>query len=67
MLNKARFSRRLHQFAPMIQTLFESLAADCEANNPYQLYAIDSYSIAVCGPIRASRARLHQGESWQGG
>ena len=56
MLNKARFNRRLHQFAPMIQTLFESLAADCEANNPHQLYAIDSYSIAVCGPIRASRA-----------
>ena len=39
MLRKARFNRRLHQIAPMFQTLFESLAADCKANNPHQLYA----------------------------
>ena len=31
MLSKARFNRRLHQIAPMFQTLFESIAADCKA------------------------------------
>ena len=43
MLSKPRFNRRLHQIAPMFQTLFESIATDCKAQNPNQLYAIDSY------------------------
>ena len=45
MLSKARFNRRLHQIAPMFQPLFQSLADDCKANNPNQLYAIDTYPV----------------------
>ena len=66
MLSKARFNRRLHQIAPMFQTLFESLAADCKAQNPHQLYVIDSYPVPACDVIRISGAKLYQGESWRG-
>ena len=51
MLSKARFNRRLHQIAPMFQSLFESLATDCKAQKTNQLYAIDSYRPA-CDVIR---------------
>ena len=50
----------------MFQTLFESLAIDCKAQNPNQLYAIDSYPVPVCDPIRISGATLYQGEVWRG-
>ena len=66
MLSKARFNRRLHQIAPMFQSLFESLAADCKAQNPHQLYAIDSYPVPACDVIRISGAKLYQGEVWRG-
>ncbi len=66
MLSKTRFNRRLHQIAPMFQTLFESLATDCKAQNPDQLYVIDSYPVPACDPIRISNAKLYQGEVWRG-
>ena len=66
MLSKARFNRRLHQIAPMFQTLFDSLATDCKAQNPNQLYAIDSYPVPVCDVIRISGAKRYQGEVWRG-
>ena len=66
MLSKARFNRRLHQIAPMFQTLFESIATDCKAQNPNQLYAIDSYPVPACDVIRISSAKLYQGEVWGG-
>ena len=66
MLSKARFNRRLHQIAPMFQTLFESLATDCKAQNPNQLYAIDSYPVPAGDVIRISGAKLYQGEVWRG-
>ena len=66
MLSKARFNRRLHQIAPMFQTLFESLATDCKAQNPNQLYVIDSYPVPACDVIRISSAKLYQGETWRG-
>ncbi len=66
MLSKARFNRRLHQIAPMFQTLFESLATDCKAQNSHQIYAIDSYPVPACDPIRISGAKRYQGEVWRG-
>ena len=66
MLSKARFNRRLHQIAPMFQTLFNSIAIGCKAQNPNQLYAIDSYPVPVCDPIRISGAKRYQGEVWRG-
>ena len=66
MLSKARFNRRLHQIAPMFQTLFESIATDCKAQNPNQRYAIDSYPVEACDVIRISSAKRYQGESWRG-
>ena len=66
MLSKARFNRRFHQIAPMFQTFFESLATDCKAENPNQLYAIDSYPVPACDVIRISGAKLYQGKVWRG-
>ena len=66
MLSKARFNRRLHQIAPMFQSLFESLATDCKAQNSNQLYVIDSYPVPACDVIRISGAKLYQGKSWRG-
>ena len=66
MLSKARFNRRLHQIAPMFQILFESIAANCKAQNSHQIYAIDSYPVPACDPIRISSAKLYQGKAWRG-
>ncbi len=66
MLSKARFNRRLHQIAPMFQILFESIAANCKAQNSHQIYAIDSYPVPACDPIRISSAKLYQGKEWRG-
>ena len=66
MLSKARFNRRLHQIAPMFETLFDSLATACKAQNPNQLYAIDSYPVPACDPIRISGAKRYQGKVWRG-
>ncbi len=50
----------------MFQSLFESLATDCKANNPHQLYAIDTYPVPACDPIRIYRSQLYQGKVWRG-
>ena len=66
MLSKSRFNRRLHQVAPMFQTLFDSIATDCKAQNTEQRYVIDSYPVSACDVIRIYRAKRYQGEIWRG-
>ena len=39
-LSKPRFNRCLHQIAPMFQTLFESIAINCKAQNPNQRWIL---------------------------
>ncbi len=50
----------------MFQSLFESIATDCKAQNPNHIYAIDSYPVPACDPIRISNVKLYQGKVWRG-
>ena len=66
MLGHSRYNRRLHKVSRLFQTLFEHLAEVSKSNNPKNIYAIDTYPIAVCDNIRISRSRIYQGEEWRG-
>ena len=66
MLGHSRYNRRLHQVSEKFQTLFEHFAEMCKAENPNQIYSIDTYPVAACDNIRISRSRLYTGETWRG-
>lgn len=66
MLGHSRLNRRLHQVAAHFQTLFQYLAEGFKAENPNDIFVIDTYPIAVCDNIRISRSRRYQGETWRG-
>ena len=66
MLGHSRYNRRLHRISNLFQTLFDSLAEVSKANNPNNIYAIDTYPVPVCDNIRISRCRIYQGEEWRG-
>lgn len=50
----------------LFQILFEYLAQVSKANNPHDIYAIDTCPVAVCDNIRISRCGLYQSEEWHG-
>ena len=66
MLGHSRYNRRLHRITDLFQTLFENLAEVSKADNPNDIYAIDTYPVPVCDNIRISRCRIYQGEAWRG-
>lgn len=50
-----------------VSNVFEYLAeGNLKAENPNQIYSMDTYPVAVCDNIRISRARPYQGQMWQG-
>ena len=66
MLSSSRLNRRLHRIPEVFQTLFQSLAEGFKAENPNNIYAIDTFPVAVCDNIRISGCRLYKGEVWRG-
>ena len=50
----------------MFEILFEYFAEAFKAENPNDIYSIDTYPVAVCDNIRISRSRLYHGETWRG-
>ncbi|MFZ1389359.1 MAG: IS982 family transposase [Thiolinea sp.] len=66
MLSKSRFNRRLHQLYPLLEQLFEGWREVGKQANRSQLYAVDSFPLAVCDNKRIPRSRRYQGEQWRG-
>src|SRR5688572_12992848 len=66
MLSKGQFSRRLNRLQPYLLPLFHSLAEGFKALNGAQIYAIDSFPVAVCDNYRIRRCRIYRQEGYRG-
>lgn len=66
MLSKGQFSRRLRRLQPFLLPLFYTLAEEFKALNHDQIYAIDTFPVAVCDNYRISRCRIYQKEKYRG-
>ncbi len=66
MLSKSRFSRRLARVEEHFLTLFCILADVWKANNPYQIYLVDTFPIPVCDNYRIKSNRIYGEEKYRG-
>ena len=66
MLDKSRFSRRLHSLHELICCMFFQIGHQLKAIAGASDYVIDSFPVAVCDNIRISRSKLLQGKQWRG-
>lgn len=66
MLDKSRFSRRLHRIKPLLLTLFALLGEHVKQLNEESVYLIDTFPIAACDNYRIPRARLYRHERYRG-
>jgi len=66
MLDKSRFSRRLHRIKPFFLTLFSLLGEHWKALNENMIYSIDTFPIPVCDNYRIRRAKIYQNEAYRG-
>ena len=66
MLSKGQFSRRLNRLQPLLLSLFRCLAESFKAHNSDQIYAIDTFPVAVCDNYRISRCRIYHQENYRG-
>ena len=61
MLDKSRYSRRLHRLEPLLCSLFFQLGQYLKDISGAGSYVIDSFPVAVCDNIRISRSKLLTG------
>ena len=66
MLEKSRFSRRLHRIKPWFLTLFALLGEHFKEMNEASVYVIDTFPIAACDNYRIPRSKRYRGESYRG-
>jgi hypothetical protein len=65
-ISRGRFSVRLHRVSHHFQTLFNCLGEVWKTSCDEQLYAIDTFPIAVCDNYRISRSQIYQSEAYRG-
>lgn len=66
MLEKSRFSRRLHRIKPMFLTLFAHLGEHFKEMNEESVYIIDTFPIAACDNWRIPHSKRYRGETYRG-
>ncbi len=66
MLEKSRFSRRLHRVKPMFLTLFACLGESFKQMNEESVYVIDTFPIAACDNWRIPQSKRYRGEVYRG-
>lgn len=66
LLEKSRFSRRLHRIKRMFLTLFALLGEHFKAMNEEAVYLIDTFPIAACDNYRIPRSKRYTGEAYRG-
>lgn len=65
-ISRSRFSVRLHRISHHVLTLFSLLAEVWKTSNTEQLYAVDTFPVAVCDNYRISRCKIYQSEAYRG-
>ena len=66
LLEKSRFSRRLHRIKPMFLTLFAWLGEHFKVMNEASVYVIDTLPISACDNYRIPRSKRYRGEAYRG-
>jgi hypothetical protein len=66
MPHKSNFNRALHRLSNTVASLFVALGQRLKQLNCSSEYLIDSFPVAVCHNVRASRCRLLQNKAYKG-
>jgi hypothetical protein len=66
MLDKSRFSRRLHRIKRMFLTLFAWLGEHFKAMNEESVYILDTFPIVACDNWRIPQSKRYRGEAYRG-
>jgi hypothetical protein len=66
MLEKSRFSRRLHRIKPMFLTLFAHLGETFKQLNEDAVYILDTFPVAACDNWRIPHSKRYRGEIYRG-
>ena len=66
MLDKSRFTRRIHQIAHLLYELFGTIAKWIKEICCEMRYIIDSFPVAICDNMRIQRCKLATGKKWRG-
>ncbi len=66
MLQKSRYSRRLHRLSDLLVSMFFQLGQHVKDMAGAADYVLDSFPVAVCQNVRIKRCRILQGKRWHG-
>jgi hypothetical protein len=66
MLDKSRFTRRIHRIAHLLYQLFATIGGYLKEVCCEMQYIVDSFPVAICDNIRIQKCRLAKGEKWRG-
>ena len=66
MLTKGQFSVRLNRLQPLILPFFRFLAEQFKSLNTDQIYALDTFPVAVCDNYRIKRCRIYRHKAYRG-
>jgi hypothetical protein len=66
MLDKSRFSRRIHKCWALLYDVFICLGSYLKEFKCEMRYILDSFPVAVCDNMRISRSKMIKGEKWRG-
>jgi Transposase DDE domain len=66
MLSRSRLTRRLHDVAELVNTLFHRLGLVLKEAAPSTRYLLDSFPVALCDNMRIGRCRLVRDEEFRG-
>lgn len=66
MLDKSRYSRRLHRLSELLLTIFFQLGQHLKDLAGASDYVLDSFPVAVCQNVRIQRCRILKGKQWHG-
>ena len=66
MLDKSRFSRRLHAIGKLIYELFIQVGSYLKDMTCEMHYILDSFPVAICDNIRITKSKLLKGKKWRG-
>lgn len=66
MLDKSRFTRRLHAVGDLVYSLFMQVGYYFKYISCEMSYVLDSFPLAVCDNMRISNCKLLKGKHWRG-
>jgi hypothetical protein len=66
MLEKSRFSRRLHRLSELLISMFFQIGQYLKDIAGASDYVLDSFPVAACRNVRIQRCRILKGKQWHG-